>query len=125
MLWGGNQAAGDAIVTSGAGLGYVSVSGTDGTNEGGAGLSEDDGALDMVAESFHHDTKGFRFWTPETPTLESEADTSFSGNNLRMSWTDIDTVAREYNYLILGPPPAGAAASLIYDPAPQRVLRSL
>jgi hypothetical protein len=124
LLWGGNLEASALKDSSHTDLGQFFVGGTDGTNEGCASLIDDDAALTMNTWSQHSEAQIIEYYTPITPTLVSEADASFNGNNLRLTWGDLDTVAREYNYLILGPPPAGAA-SLIYDPAPQRVLRSL
>jgi hypothetical protein len=109
MVWGWNLAANASLVTSGAGdQGSFMIGATDGTNEGWAGITEDVGSLVMVSKSLHSESKTVAHYTPTLPALQSEADGLFSGTNFRLAWNDIDTVARESNYLILGDAPAAS-----------------
>ena len=95
-----------------ADLGTYGIGVLDGTHEGWEGVGQDDAAATSIAHRHHSESKAVKMFTPGAAgTLQSEADGSFSGNNVRLSWNDIDTVAREYRYLLLGD--GVAAGSLI------------
>ena len=95
-----------------ADLGTFGLGAMDGTREGWEGTGDDDGAGNAVTHRHHSESKTVKMFTPSASgTLTSEADGSFSGNNVRLSWNDIDTVEREYRYLLLGD--GVAAGSLI------------
>jgi hypothetical protein len=125
LVFGSNIAASTTLGAADAD-GYQFLIGmTDGTIDCMVGVLDDDSAADMNTHTLFHSTKGLRYYTPVTPTLVSEADLSFSGNNLRVSTTDADTVAREYVWVVIGPPaagdvtvPASAAIGLGSSPAP-------
>ena len=112
LFWGGNLIASTLIITSDATLGSFFLGGTDGTNEGCTIESGDDVADPSNTARRSSEAKAVQFYN-QVMTLQSEADASFSGNNLRLSWNDIDTVAREYVWLALGA--AAAAAETIPD----------
>ena len=81
----------------------------DGTHESWEGVGDDDGAASAITHRHHSESKVIKMFTPAAAgTLTSEADGAFSGTNVRLSWNDIDTVEREYRYLLLGD---GAAAA--------------
>lgn len=92
--------------TASADLGTWGIGATDGTREGWAGIGDDDGAADAQTHRHHSESKAIKMYTPGAAgTLTSEADGSFSGNNVRLTWLAADTIAREYRYLILGDGP--------------------
>lgn len=79
----------------------------DGTREGWAAVGDNDGAASSETRRHHSESKAIKMFTPGAAgTLQSEADASFSGNNVRLTWADTDTVAREFCYLLLGDAPA-------------------
>lgn len=102
MVWGGNIAANASVDNTHADLGQFYVGATDGTNEGWAAGSSDDGVTTTQTLAYHSESKTIRMHTPVTPTLDAEADGSFSGNNFVLTWNDVGGVAREYNWLALG-----------------------
>jgi hypothetical protein len=95
MLFGWNLVAQTTIRTTDADLVSIGVGAYDGTQEAWAGLGT------MDSNSQQTTAKVNRNYGPSA-ALQSEADGVFTGNNFRLSWNDIDTVAREYHYLVLG-----------------------
>lgn len=94
------------IESSSADLGTFGIGAMDGTHEAWAGVGNDDGNTNSIAHRHHSESKSIRMFTPAAAgTLQSEADGSFSGNNVRLTWGDTDTAAREYGYLLLGDAP--------------------
>lgn len=92
-----------------ADLGLFGLGFMDGTHESWEGVGDDDGAASAITHRHHSESKVIKMFTPAAAgTLTSEADGAFSGTNVRLSWNDIDTVEREYRYLLLGD---GAAAA--------------
>lgn len=119
MVWGSGVSAKSTIDTTHANLGQFYIGATDGTNEGWAGFSEEDGAADADTYSYHSESKTIQMHNSDDSTILAEADGSFSGNNFRLAWNDTDATAREYNWVVLGSAAGGApATSLIYQPAP-------
>lgn len=112
MVWGGNVTAKSTIDTTHADLGQYYIGATDGTNEGWAGMSEEDSAADADTYSYHSESKTIQMHGADTSGILAEADGSFSGNNFRLAWNDTDATAREYNWVVLGSA-AGAAAEEI------------
>lgn len=113
LLFHRNLAAAATVDTTSTDLGYFGVGGTDGTTAGHSNIGDDDAATDSVSKKAHTETKAIQFHKPtgtlaQNPTLTSEADSAFSGTNLRLSWTTIDTVAREFAYVIVGSAPSTA-----------------
>jgi hypothetical protein len=111
-----NLAAATTIDSTSTDLGYWGIGGTDGTTQGHVGVSLDDLATDSTSYRTMSQTKGLRFFKPtgtiaQAPTKMSEAALSFSGSNLRASWSTIDSVAREWCYVVFGD--AVAAASFV------------
>lgn len=103
--------ANTALDNTAADLGVFGLGVMDGTREGWVGVGQDDANTASVAHRHHSESKTVKMFTPSAAgTLASEADGSFSGTNVRLAWNDIDTVEREYRYLLLGD---GAAASLV------------
>lgn len=98
---GWNLAAATGIDTASADSIAFGIGAYDGTDEAWAGFTEDDAALTMDSNQQRTNTKFVRNYN-QAAALQSEADGAFSGNNLRLSWNDIDTVAREYQWFALG-----------------------
>jgi hypothetical protein len=107
---GWNLAAKATIDTASADLLGFGFGFVNGSLEAWIGFTEDDGAATMVSKQQRSATKFIQNWNV-TPALQSEADGSFSTTNLRLSWNDIDTVAREYQWFALGP----AVSAVIKD----------
>jgi hypothetical protein len=96
-------AANSSLDNTHADLGTWGIGAMDGTREGWAGFGDDDAATDSDTHRHHSESKAIRMFTPGSAgTLASEADSSFSGNNVRLSWADTDTVEREYRYVLFG-----------------------
>lgn len=107
FIMGRNLAAATTVDGTSADLGAFFVGAGNGTVECVAGLVDDDAAGTSACDSFWTDQKVARNYAQgAAPALQSEADGSISGNNFRLSWNDIDTVAREYQWLTLGDAPA-------------------
>jgi hypothetical protein len=105
-------AANSSVDITHADLGTWGVGATDGTREGWGGIGDDDAAGAADTHRHHSESKAIRMFTPGSAgTLASEADSSFSGNNVRLSWADTDSVAREYRYVLFGDAPLGAGRS--------------
>jgi hypothetical protein len=104
LLWGGNLAASASIDTTSAALGAMFFGASDMTNEACSVWTDDDGAAIMDMNSRSSESKGIQFYN-QALALQSEADVSANGNNLRLTWNDLDTVAREYNWVALGDAP--------------------
>jgi hypothetical protein len=86
-----------------ADLNTFGIGATDGTREGWSGVGDDDAAAAAVTHRNHSETKTVKMFTPSAAgTLVSEADGQISSNNIRLSWNDIDSVAREYRYVLFG-----------------------
>jgi len=127
MIFGGNLPADTAIDATDADLGAWGIGACDGTNEGWAWVSQDDAKATSFAKRRFNQSKVVVMGTPVTPAVASQADGTFSGNNLRLTWTTLDSVAREYVWLALGDAPAAPSfvprRSLIYSAAQQRASR--
>jgi hypothetical protein len=88
---------------SDADLGMFAMGAMDGTHEAWEGVGQDDANTASVTHRHHSESKTIKMFTPGAAgTLTSEADGSFSGNDVRLTWPDTDTVPREYRYLLLG-----------------------
>jgi hypothetical protein len=105
LVHGWSLPAGTAIDTTSTSLLGYGIGATDGTDEVYAGFTDDDAIGTMVSRSISSVGKILQNWTPVTPTLVSQADSSFVGNNLRLQWVAADTVARQYQWLVLGDAP--------------------
>lgn len=101
FLFGWNLAASASINTTSADLGGFGVGAYDGTDDAWAGWTEDDALLTMDSNCQQVSGKVIRNYSPAA-ALQSEADGVFSGNNFQLSWTTVDTVAREYQWLAVG-----------------------
>lgn len=123
-IFGANQLNTGTPITTGTGLGAWYIGATDGTNERWAGWSADDAlATNARYDARYSESKTLVMMTPETPTVEAEADGSFSGNNFRLSYSDFDTTNRQYGWWALGAAAAGAATS--FPPVPYPPTRYL
>jgi hypothetical protein len=107
-----NVPANSSLELTHADLGTWGVGATDGTREGWGGIGDDDAATDSSTHRHHSESKAIKMYSPAgaSGTLESEADSSFSGNDVRLSWADTDSVAREYRYVLFGDASAAAPA---------------
>lgn len=111
LIFGWNDVASTAIQTASASQVGFGIGATDGTTEVWAGFTEDDAQGTMFSDQQQSTAKVIQNWNAFAaggPTLQSEADGSFSTTNFRLSWNDIDTVAREYQWLVLGDAAGGA-----------------
>jgi hypothetical protein len=107
-VFGSNMAPQTTPYSSGTGLGAFMFGASDGANESCIAFSVDDGlASNARYDRRHSETKGLLMLTPETPSVEAEADLSFSGNNLHLSYTTLSSVGREYIWWAIGAAPAG------------------
>lgn len=89
--------------TTHADLGTYAIGAMDGTREGHVAFGNDDGNVDSVTHRHYSESKAVRMITPgPSGTIASEADSSFSGNNVRLVWLAADSIAREYRYVLLG-----------------------
>lgn len=104
FFWGWPLAAQTGLRDADADLNGMHVYASDGTNEGGAFVGSNEGVGTSNTGRAHSESKSMQFYVQSTttPTLNSEADGSVSGSNFRLTWNDLDTVARQYNYLLLG-----------------------
>jgi hypothetical protein len=129
LTFGNNLPSGVAYDITHADLGSHFMGGSDGTNEGIAAVTQDDTNTTSFSGRVHDATKTVRFYKfgvlgTDPPPLQSEADGSFSGNNFSLSWNDIDSVAREYCYVVLGDAAAGGAPGPAF-PNRHRSMRAL
>jgi hypothetical protein len=111
LFWGLNMptSAVDISADNTALLGAFGIGAYDGTNEGYSAFAIDDAAIDQQSGQSHSETKAVQSIDPgATPTLQGEADASFSGTSVVLTWTDADNVSRESNVLVFGSAPGGA-----------------
>lgn len=101
LLFGWNLASFSSIQTTDADQVGFGIGAYDGTTEAWAGFTEDDALGTMDSNNQQSTAKVIRNYGPSA-VLQSEADGAFSGNNFQLSWNDIDTVAREYQWLAMG-----------------------
>lgn len=119
LVFGWNLVANTGAVTGEADQAAFGIGATDGSTVAWCGVSEDDGAAASDSTMYQSTGKLIRNYLPDA-TLQSEADGSFVGNALRLSWGDIDSVAREYQWLALGDAPTEAGEPVykrFYGPA--------
>lgn len=121
FVMGWNLIAQTGVNTTDAALGAFSIGAGDGTIELIAGGSDDDDAATSDSNSFWANTKVIRNYD-QSAVLQSEADGLISGDNFELSWNDIDTIAREYQWFTLGnsvvlitAPPAEIAWQSVYQ----------
>jgi hypothetical protein len=114
LAFGWNQAAGTGMVTTGASLGAFGIGAYDGTTIAWAGLTEDDAATNMDSNNQQDNGYIIKFYD-QAAALQSSAIPSFSGNNLRLGWDDIDSVAREYQWIVLGDAAGGGGGTAVKD----------
>lgn len=108
FLFGWNLPASAVEETTQADQCGFGIGAYDGSTEAWAGFTEDDAALTMDSNNQQSIAKVIQNYSPAAALL-SEADGAFSGNNFRLSWNDIDSVAREYQWLAIGDAPGGVA----------------
>lgn len=103
LFWGTPLPTTAGVDSSHADNGGFMVGATDGTNEGAVGITQDDTNTTSIASFWHSESKALqeRVAGATTGVLNSEADSSISGNDVVLTWGDTDTVAREYQYLLL------------------------
>lgn len=88
-------------------VGGFGIWGSDGTNEGGCAIVEDNGNANAVPGVSHSETKCPRFVTADAaggvPTVRAEADASLSGADAVLNWTTVNaTSPHEFGYWIFG-----------------------
>lgn len=116
LVFGWSLAAATTLDTTSTDLGGFGIGAYDGTDQGWAGLTEDD-ALGTMDSNQQQETDHI-LANYVAATIQSSATAAFSGNNFRLSWDDIDSVARQYQWLALGD---AAAATTTAPPPPRRV----
>jgi hypothetical protein len=106
FLWGNGVPANAAVDTTHNDLFGRFVGGTDGTNHGVAGHTEDDNNATSTTSNFSSRTKAVQHYVADAAggpsTLASEADVTLSGSTLTLNWNDTDTVARDFGVVLLG-----------------------
>lgn len=98
-------AATDSVDSSSAQLGGMSFGVSDLTNEAATVSLSDDGAATSIVGRALSTTKALYTLdlpTASAPVSRGQADATASGNNLRLTYTTLDNVAREYIGLVLG-----------------------
>lgn len=91
------------VNTTDSDLGTYGIGAMDGTREGHVAFGNNDNEDDTQTHRHHSESKAVRMITPSASgTIASQADSSFNGNNVRLTWLAADTVAREYRYLLFG-----------------------
>jgi hypothetical protein len=111
FVFGWNRTATTSVDTTGSDLVGFGIGATDGTNEAWAGFTEDDAQGTMDSNSQQSAAKTLSNYSPAA-ALTSEADGLFSGNNFQLSWTTVDTVAREYQWLAIGDAAGGGGTTV-------------
>jgi hypothetical protein len=113
LVWTSGQIVSATAITTGTRHGQFSLGATDGTNEGVASIVEESANTASISGRDFTSAKIVRLLDAgNPPTLQAEADSGLSGVDATLSWNDIDSVATEYNWLILAesaPPPANLA----------------
>lgn len=112
LLWGTHTAAnGGALDTSSTRLGGFWMGAFDGTNEGAAAFTNEDGNTAVLLGRYHSEDKAAIHLdaTSGAPTLSAAADASWVGSDLRLTWTTVDSVSARGNVLILSEAAAGGA----------------
>jgi hypothetical protein len=114
LLFGTHTAlGGGALDTSSARLGGFWMGAYDGTDEGSAGMTNEDASVDVKAGWHHSETKAVVHLdsTAGAPTVTADADATWNGSDLRLTWTTVDaTVQAGGNVLILAEATSAAAA---------------
>jgi hypothetical protein len=100
MMFGWGWVAQTAIKTSGGDLASFGIGATDGTDQAFAGITSDDQAGTMNADSEQSTSRIFARYNPNTTALLADATGSFSGTNFRLAWQTIDAaIASDYQYI--------------------------
>jgi hypothetical protein len=113
FLWGHNLPTTAGVDQTHADLGQFFTGVFDGTDEACVSITYDDGNAVSAADRSMTQTKALQMMTSVTPTVDAEADGSFSGNNMRLSFSDVGSLAREYNWLALGAAAGGVPTTPI------------
>lgn len=109
-----HNVASPTVQQTGTRLGGFGIGATDGTNEGFAGILQEDANTASIAGRAFTATKALSTYDAGSPaTLGAECDSSISGSNVVLTWNDTEVSAIEYCYLILG------AAAVSTPKAPQ------
>lgn len=94
------------IDTTHADLGGYCVGMTDGTREGFAGMVDDDANTTSRASRFWSESKALARHIADAAggaaALDGEADSSVSGSNIRLNWSNAPALAADFIYLIVG-----------------------
>ena len=107
IFWGHNQPTATTLYASASELGAYFVGFSDGTNQSCAGYAQLDNSADSQTGRWHSNTRAIQEYAPNStassaPTLMGEASLGISGTNFVADWQDADTIAREYNYCLIG-----------------------
>lgn len=103
----------ETLNTTGSLLGSIVVGAYDGTNEVSMGAGNSGGSTSSGTLTSSYNTKAMHFAGTNislTPTLYAAADGAISGNNVRLSWTTVDTSSHRLGVLSLGDAPVSDAS---------------
>jgi hypothetical protein len=126
ILFGGVLVANTAVDTASADMNSFFFGATDGVTEGMGGHYQNQGNITAVTGTVHDETKAIGHYIADAaggaPILKTKADSSFSGNSLRLIWDNFAGIAREFCWLALGSAPVPRPLPN-YSPFPKVFMR--
>lgn len=105
MIWGGNLPTSAGFDLTHSDLLAWGIGASDMTAQVYAGMSDDDAQGTSDSNRSWTNQVAFQVRGP-TNALLAECTATAVGGNVRLSWTTVDSVAREFNYMIFGEVPA-------------------
>jgi hypothetical protein len=125
LFWGGLLPTNAAAVTTATDLGGWFMGAYDGTNQNVQGTCQMDAATDSSTGRWYDNTKAVQFYAPvafgtNPPALKSQAAASVVGTGVTLTYSAFDSLAREFNYLLIG-----AAAARKAPPFQSRTARNV
>jgi hypothetical protein len=107
LIWSTGVPTNAGADTTHADLGQFMIGAWDGTSEWCCGMSIEDNGADSNTGGHSSVAKSFRSHVPDAtltnaPTLTAEADGSLTATAARLTWSDGDALAREFNYMVFG-----------------------
>lgn len=113
----------NTINSSDATLGGFFVGGSDGTNEGGAGILDLDGNTSSRASRYHTESKAIQRYLAQTTvaTLDAEADVSVIGTAFQLNYNNLAAAGADFIWLVVGE----AAGPIMKTISPASVVSSV
>lgn len=110
VVFGLRTTTADTDITTGTDNGYVSYgfAAEDGTL-GTRGILDQDLAATSITDDTYSSTKAIQYYNPATEAVTAEASASVVGNDMVLNWTDPDTSAWVYEWLVLSEVVAGGS----------------